>query len=58
MGVSAATGAILTMGKTAATIDTSGQGTAGCGLTLNITWGTSNASNTLTTENWLLRSLN
>lgn len=58
MGISAATGAILTMGKTAATIDTTGQGTAGCGLTLNITWGTSNASNTLTTENFLLQSLN
>jgi hypothetical protein len=58
MGISAATGAILTMGKTAATIDTTGQGTAGCGLTLNITWGTSNASNTLTCENYILASMN
>ena len=48
----------LYIGGTAATIDTTGQGTAGCGITMNVTWGTSNASNTLQTQWWLLRSLN
>jgi hypothetical protein len=48
----------LYMGATAATIDTTGQGTAGCGLTLNTTWSASSASNTLTTQWWILRSLN
>jgi hypothetical protein len=48
----------LYIGGTAATIDTTGQGAAGCGLTMNATWGTSNASNTLTTQWWLLRSMN
>jgi hypothetical protein len=46
------------MGNTAATIDTTGQGTAGCGITINITWGTSSASNTLTCESYILSSLN
>jgi hypothetical protein len=45
-------------GTAPTTIDTSGQGAAGCGITLNVTWGTSSASNTLTTQWWLLRSLN
>lgn len=49
---------VVTMGKTLATIDTSGQGTAGCGIQIGITWGTSSASNTITCENYLLRSLN
>lgn len=49
---------VTTMGKTAATIDTTGQGTAGCGLQIGITWGTSSASNTITPENYLIRSLN
>ena len=48
----------LYIGGTAATIDTTGQGTAGCGLTMNITWGTSSASNTLTTAHWLIVSRN
>jgi hypothetical protein len=48
----------LYIGGTAATIDTTGQGTAGCGITLNATWGTSSASNTITTQWWILRSLN
>jgi hypothetical protein len=48
----------LYIGGTAATIDTTGQGTAGCGITMNITWGTSSASNTLTTQWWMMRSLN
>jgi len=48
----------LYIGGTAATIDTSGQGAAGCGITMNVTWGTSNVANTLTTQWWLMRSLN
>ena len=48
----------LYIGGTSATIDTTGQGTAGLGLTLGITWGTSSASNTLTTKHWLLSSRN
>jgi hypothetical protein len=48
----------LYIGGTAATIDTTGQGAAGCGLTMNVTWGTSSASNTLTTQWYFLRSLN
>ena len=48
----------LYMGGTAATIDTTGQGTAGCGITMNATWSASSASNTITTQWWLLRSLN
>jgi hypothetical protein len=58
LGITAATGALLTMGKTLATIDTTGQGTAGCGLQMGVTWGTSSASNTITPENWLIQSLN
>jgi hypothetical protein len=46
------------MGSTAATIDTTGQGTAGCGIQIGITWGTSSASNTITCQNYILRSLN
>lgn len=46
------------MGNTVATIDTTGQGAAGVGLSINITWGTSNAANTLTCETFLLQSLN
>lgn len=50
--------AMLLMGKTAATIDTTGQGAAGCGLTINATWSASAAANTITCENFLLTSLN
>lgn len=46
------------MGGTGATIDTSGQGTAGCGLQMGITFGTPSASNTLTVEKYLIASLN
>lgn len=46
------------IGKTAATIDTTGSGTAGCGLQVGITWGTASASNTLTPEIWFIQSLN
>ncbi len=48
----------LYIGGTAATIDTTGQGAAGCGITMNATWGTSSASNTSTCQWWILRSLN
>jgi hypothetical protein len=48
----------IMIGGTAATIDTTGQGTAGCGLTMNLTWSASSASNTSTCEWWVLRSLN
>jgi hypothetical protein len=48
----------LYIGGTAATIDTTGQGAAGCGITMNATWGTSSASNTSTCQWFLLRSLN
>lgn len=48
---------ILT-GGTAATVDTSGQGAAGCGLTMNLTWSASSASNTSTCEWFFVRSLN
>jgi hypothetical protein len=46
------------MGGTAATIDTTGQGTAGCGITMNLTWSASSASNTQTCNWWQLSSLN
>lgn len=46
------------IGGTLATIDTTGQGTAGCGLTMNITWSASSASNTLTCEHFLIQSNN
>lgn len=48
----------LYIGGTAATIDTTGQGTAGCGLTMNATWSASSASNTSTLQWWSLQSLN
>jgi hypothetical protein len=48
----------VVMGGTAATIDTTGQGTAGCGLQMGITWGASSASNTSTLHYWLIQSLN
>lgn len=51
-------GAVIPMGNTAATIDTTGQGTAGCGITMNLTWSASSASNTQTAQWWILRSLN
>lgn len=46
------------VGGTAATIDTTGQGAAVPGLTMNLTWSASSASNTSTCEFFLLRSLN
>lgn len=46
------------MGGTAATIDTTGQGTAGCGIQMGVTWSASSASNAITPQNWWLRSLN
>lgn len=58
LGTSTTAAALVTMGKTSATIDTTGQGTAGCGLQMGVTWGTSSASNTITPENWLIQSLN
>jgi hypothetical protein len=48
----------IMIGATAATIDTTGQGTAGCGITMNLTWSASSASNTQTCQWWILRSLN
>ncbi len=50
--------ATILIGGTAATIDTTGQGTAGCGLTMNLTWSASSSSNTSTCEFFFLRSLN
>lgn len=49
---------MVVIGGTAATIDTTGQGTAGCGITMNATWSASSASNTITCEYYILRSLN
>lgn len=46
------------IGATAATIDTSGQGTAGCGIQFGITWSASSASNTSTVQWYLLQSRN
>jgi hypothetical protein len=46
------------VGGTAATIDTSGQGTAGLGLQFGVTWGTSSASNTYTPQWYIVRSIN
>lgn len=48
----------VAMGGTAATIDTTGQGTAGCGLQMGSTWSASSASNTATVNYWLIQSLN
>lgn len=48
----------VSMGGTQATIDTTGQGAAGVGITINATWGTSSASNTYTPQIYFLRSLN
>jgi hypothetical protein len=48
----------LVVGGTAATVDTTGSGTAGMGLQTTVTWGTSNASNTLTCGWYVVRSLN
>ncbi len=51
--------AMVAIGGTAATIDTTGQGTAGCGLTMNLTWSASSASNTQTCQQaYPVRSLN
>lgn len=50
--------ATIMLGNTAATIDTTGQGAAGCGVTMNLTWSASSASNTSTCQWWVLRSLN
>jgi hypothetical protein len=47
-----------TMGKTSATIDTTGSGTAGCGLQMGITWSAASASNLVITETWFITSLN
>jgi len=46
------------MGNTVATIDTSGQGTAGLGLQFGITWSASSASNTITTQWYIVRPIN
>jgi hypothetical protein len=46
----------LQFGGTSATVDTTGTGAAGCGIQMTVTWGTSSASNTITCENYLLRS--
>lgn len=46
------------MGATIATIDVTGQGTAGCGITMNLTWSANSASNTSTCNWWSLQSLN
>lgn len=58
IGTSTTAATVVTMGKTAATIDTTGQGAAGCGIQIGVTWGTNSASNTITCENYILRSLN
>lgn len=58
IGTSTTAAAVVTMGKTAATIDTTGQGTAGCGLQMGVTWSASSASNTITPENYFIASLN
>lgn len=52
--------AVLPIGGTAAAgLDTSGTGTAGLGLTMNLTWGASSASNTQTCHQcYPVRSLN
>lgn len=46
----------ILFGGTAATIDTTGQGAAGCGLTMNLTWSASSASNTSTCEQFKVYS--
>lgn len=48
----------LYIGGTAATIDTTGQGAAPPGITMNATWSASSASNTSTCQWWSLRSMN
>lgn len=48
----------LLFGGTAATIDTTGQGAAGCGITMNITWSASSASNTTTVESFIIKTMN
>jgi hypothetical protein len=58
IGTATTTAAVVTMGKTLATIDTTGQGTAGCGLQMGVTWSASSASNTITPENWIIFSVN
>lgn len=58
LGTATTTAGVVTMGKTAATIDTTGQGTAGCGLQMGVTWSASSASNSITPESWILQSLN
>jgi hypothetical protein len=51
--------AVIPIGGTAATIDTTGQGGAGCGLTMNLTWSASSVSNTSTCQQaYPVRSLN
>lgn len=50
--------AVVPMGNTSGAIDTTGQGTAGCGITINLTWSASSASNTFTAQWWRLVSLN
>jgi len=57
-GTSTTAAAPVTMGKTAATVDTTGQGTAGCGMTMNVTWGTASASNAITPETFIIFSAN
>lgn len=48
----------IPFGGTLATIDTTGQGTAGCGLQIDFTWGTASTSNISTVHYWFLQSLN
>lgn len=48
----------ITMGNTSGAIDTTGQGAAGCGLTINLTWSASSASNTFQCQWFVLRSFN
>lgn len=50
--------AAIHIGGTQGTIDTTGQGTAGCGITMNLTWSASSASNTQTCQQFHLRALN
>lgn len=57
-GAAAAASVVAAIGGSVATIDVTGSGTAGCGLQLTVTWGTSAAANTFTTNYCYVQSLN
>jgi hypothetical protein len=58
MGTSTTVALPWTWGHTAATIDTTGQGTAACGLQCGVTWSASSASNTILPEIFYVKSEN